>query len=105
MAQVIACEETSRKSIVDKQLQWQIQGLDRYQYILQRQCFCSHEYTQEMQIVVENNQVIEVIYADSGESVNDKVFSQQLTISQWYDLMLKSMSNDIKVSKILSSLK
>ena len=103
VAQVLACEETSRQSILEKQAHWQSQDLERYSYLMQRQCFCSPEYTQEMRVTVKNNQVIEVVYSDSGESVNDKVFNQQLTISQWYKLALKSISNENGKTKVVFS--
>lgn len=90
----IACEEAVRDLLLQNYQQWQDANNRNYKYILTKQCFCAPEYTQELQITVFEGHVTGVISTDSGEKVSSKVFDQQLTITEWYELALDSLKHE-----------
>jgi len=98
---VVACDEAVRDVLLQHYQQWQDTNNRNYKYILNKQCFCAPEYTQELQVTVFNGKVTDVISTDSGEKVKSKIFDQQLTITEWYELALDSLSNkhgEVKVT-------
>lgn len=95
-----ACEEVTRNTLIEKYQQWQDQDINAYYYIVKKNCFCSPEYIKELKVTVVDGLVVAANYTDSGKKASADVFKQQLTISQWYELALDSLSNEHGVVKI-----
>lgn len=63
--------------------QWQDQGISNYRFTVERQCFCQHDYTRAVRIVVDNGKIVEARFADDAEVVPAGIRAELRTMAQW----------------------
>lgn len=73
---------------------WLSKEIHSYQYLIQKNCYCSTVYTKQFKVVVINGELVDVIDIETSKRVSDKVFTQQLTISHWYELSMSMSEAD-----------
>ena len=93
----MACDTITRQQLQSYYYQWLDGEINNYQYVIQKQCFCSPDYTKKLIVRVENNKVSDVIDAETEDKVSDKVFEQQRTISEWYELSFNYVDTEFGV--------
>jgi hypothetical protein len=95
-----ACEEGNKEELLKMQQLWNSQESDHYSYVVEKQCFCSPNYTREMLVLVVNNEVVEAKYLDTNEQVSNEIVDQLVTIPEWFNeisLATENESGDVKV--------
>lgn len=96
----VACDSVSHEQLQTYYSQWLDRKNNNYQYLIQKQCFCSPEYTRQLIITVDNDKVLNVVDKETGQEVSEKVFLQQRTIAEWYRLAFKYVDAEFGVLNI-----
>ncbi len=90
----IACENDRKEKLLEMQRVWNSQSSANYSYMLEKQCFCSPDYTRKMQVFVVDGDVAEALYLDTKEQVSKEIVEQLSTITQWFDEILIAIDNE-----------
>ena len=79
-------EATTEKSMgLDSANQaWLNQDSQNYDYLFQKQCYCSHAYTQAIQVSVRDGKIESARYQHNQQAVPERVLQSLRTIEQWF---------------------
>jgi hypothetical protein len=75
---------TQLDHLAQAEARWQAAGLTSYDFDLQVSCFCVAAELGPVTISVRNGQVLSVVRADSGTTVDSLYFQQYLTIDRMF---------------------
>ncbi|MFK7795748.1 MAG: DUF6174 domain-containing protein [Gammaproteobacteria bacterium] len=92
---VFACE---KEKLHEVQSEWNAQGNTSYSYVVEKQCFCSPDYTRKMRVSVVDGHVFAAQYLDTAEQVPEEILKQLSTISQWFDRI--ATAHDYEFGKV-----
>ena len=98
---VIACEKLINDKLDEKYQQWQALNLNSYSYVMNKQCFCSPEYTRETKVSVIDGNVVGAVYVDSNEKVPENVVADLVTISGWFENISSAIDKKSDIVKVL----
>jgi hypothetical protein len=75
--------EDERERLSERREQWRSQGIDSYEFVLQRLCFCGGGTT-PANVVVRNGQRISVTNVETGEPVPELFEDAYLTVAELF---------------------
>jgi len=78
-------------STLDKQQQlWESKGIDSYSFTQRISCFCTQEYTQPKEVVVQSGVIVSV----AGVTYDADIHQSILTVDARFDYIRKSLERD-----------
>lgn len=73
---------------------WDSLGPDSYEYAVERMCFCPTEYIGPVRVRVEDGQVVDRAYVDSGVAVTGDAATAFPSVEGLFDLLRSAMERD-----------
>lgn len=83
--------DSERERLEAHRAQWRSQGVDSYQFILQRLCFCAGG-TSPATVVVRNRQRLSVTVVETGEPIPEMYAQYYLTVDELFDFIGDAIS-------------
>jgi Family of unknown function (DUF6174) len=78
--------ESEREKLEAHRSQWQAQGVDSYEFVLRRLCFCGGG-TSPATVVVRNGQRVSVTDVETGTPIPENFVQYYLTIDELFDFV------------------
>ena len=94
-----ACESTGPRSprlleLEIHQARWQSLGPASYEYAVQRMCFCAPASLGPVRVRVENGEVVERVYVDSGTPVAGDLATVFPSVDGLFDVLRSAIDRD-----------
>ena len=84
-------------STLDKQQQlWESKGIDSYSFTQRISCFCTQEYTQPKEVVVQSGVIVSV----AGVTYDADIHQSILTVDARFDYIRKSLERNPEASTV-----
>ena len=82
--------KTDLSTLDEQQQLWESKGIDSYSFIQRISCFCTQEYTQPKEVVVQNGVIVSV----AGVTYDADIHQSILTVDARFDYIRKSLERD-----------
>lgn len=76
-----------RAELEQARAKWNASGINDYQYTLQRTCFCVQDAVRPVDITVNNGQITNASFADSGEPLPDNLDYNRMSVNDVFQLI------------------
>ncbi len=89
------------QALAENRAKWASSGIDNYQYRLQRSCFCPEDARRPVDLSVQNGQIVDAHYADTGESLPPGAQANRLSVNDLFDLIdnaIQGQADRVEVS-------
>jgi hypothetical protein len=83
--------DDERERLEANRAQWRSQGVDSYEFVLRRLCFCGGG-TSPAKVVVRNGQRLSVSDLETGEPVPEMFAQYYLTVDELFDFVADAIS-------------
>jgi major membrane immunogen (membrane-anchored lipoprotein) len=82
-----SCTISIPQELTTSEKLWKDQGLDNYDFTLERQCFCPEDWRGPVNIQVRNGKANSVTYVSGGVAVTEGKFDQADTIDKLFTIL------------------
>jgi hypothetical protein len=83
----MSCSNSVPQELTSSEKLWKDQGMNSYDFTLERQCFCPEDWRGPVNIQVRNGTATSVTYVSSGVSVTEGKFDNADTIDKLFTIL------------------
>ena len=84
---IVSCTSSVPQELTNSEKLWNDQGLENYDFTLERQCFCPEDWRGPINIEVRNGAAVSITYVSSGAAVTEGKFDKADTIDKLFTML------------------